>query len=195
MPEPGRVIFDHSADEAYQDPGSPMVILHADGTRTVLQDGDDIYLRGEGASPEGDRPFLDRLNLTDLSTQRLFQSAPDAYEHVLGFLADGRDRVLIWHESRTEPANLAVADLGGAGGQRVLTAWPDPHPQLTGMDKRMVTYDRGDGVQLSGLLHLPPDYDPERTGRCRWWSGPTRSTTGTPRRPARSAAAPSGSPG
>ena len=88
VPEPGRVIFDHSADEAYQDPGSPMVILHADGTRTVLQDGDDIYLRGDGASPEGDRPFLDRLNLTDLSTQRLFSSAPDAYEHVLGFLAD-----------------------------------------------------------------------------------------------------------
>jgi dipeptidyl aminopeptidase/acylaminoacyl peptidase len=163
-PGPGRVIFDHSADEAYHDPGSPMVTVHPDGTRTVLQDGDDIYLRGDGASPDGDRPFLDRLNLGDLSTQRLFTSAPDAYEHVLGFLEDGRERVLIWHETRSEPANLAVADLAGSGGQRLLTAWPDPHPQLTGMDKRLLTYDRGDGVQLSGLLHLPPDYDPESDG-------------------------------
>ena len=57
-----------------------------------------------------------------------------------------------------------MADLGEAGGQRVLTAWPDPHPQLTGMDKRLLTYDRGDGVQLSGLLHLPPDYDAETDG-------------------------------
>ncbi len=29
VPEPGRVIFDHSADEAYQDPGSPLVTVHA----------------------------------------------------------------------------------------------------------------------------------------------------------------------
>jgi dipeptidyl aminopeptidase/acylaminoacyl peptidase len=166
VPEPGRVIFDHSADEAYADPGSPMVTVHPDGTRTVLQDGLTIYLRGDGASPEGDRPFLDRLDLSDLSTQRLFTSPADAYEQVLGFLADDRESVLIWHESRQEPPNLGVASLadGGAGERRMLTAWPDPHPQLTGMDKRILTYDRGDGVQLTGLLHLPPGYDPETDG-------------------------------
>jgi dipeptidyl aminopeptidase/acylaminoacyl peptidase len=163
--EPGRVIFDHSADESYQDPGAPMMTVHADGTRTVLQDGSHIYLRGDGASPEGDRPFLDRLDLTDLSTERLFRSPADGYEQVLGFLADDRDSVLIWHETRTEPPNLAVARLSQAGtAPRQLTSWPDPHPQLTGMDKRMLSYDRGDGVQLTGMLHLPPGYDPDSDG-------------------------------
>jgi len=164
VPDPGRVIFDHSADEAYLDPGSPMVTVHPDGTRTVLQDGDHIYLRGDGASPDGDRPFLDRLDLTDLSTERLFACPPDAYEHVLGFLGDARDTVLIWHETRSEPPNLAVIQLGGTNDRRELTSWPDPHPQLTGMDKRMLSYDRGDGVQLTGLLHLPPGYDPDTDG-------------------------------
>jgi dipeptidyl aminopeptidase/acylaminoacyl peptidase len=166
VPEPGRVVFDHSADEAYRDPGSPMLTVHPDGTRTVLQDGQHIYLRGDGASPEGDRPFLDRFDLSDLTTRRLFTSPADAYEHVLGFLAEDRDSVLIWHESRTGPPNLAVARLadGGGGDRRLLTDWPDPHPQLTGMDKRMLTYDRGDGVQLTGMLHLPPGYDPESDG-------------------------------
>jgi dipeptidyl aminopeptidase/acylaminoacyl peptidase len=169
-PEPGRVIFDHSADEAYLDPGSPLMTVHPDGTRTVLQDGASIYLRGDGASPAGDRPFLDRLDLTDLRTQRLFRSPADASEHVLGFLADDRDNVLIWHESRTEPPNLAVARLAGDGedlsatDRRLLTHWPDPHPQLTGMDKRLLSYDRGDGVQLTGMLHLPPGYDPAADG-------------------------------
>ncbi len=163
-PEPGRVIFDHSADEAYLDPGSPLVTVAPDGTRTVLQDGDYIYLRGDGASPEGERPFLDRLDLSDLGTERLFRSPADAYDQVLGFLADDRDSVLIWHESRTGPPNLAVASLG-SGDRRQLTAWPDPHPQLTGMEKRLLSYDRGDGVQLTGMLHLPPGYDPERDGR------------------------------
>jgi dipeptidyl aminopeptidase/acylaminoacyl peptidase len=158
-----RVIFDHSADEAYADPGAPVMTAHPDGTRTVLQDGNHIYLRGDGASPEGDRPFLDRLDLSDLSTQRLWRSPADAYEHAIGFAGDDRESVLLWHESRTEPPNLAVLRLG-SGERRQLTDWPDPHPQLTGMDKRLLSYDRGDGVQLTGMLHLPPGYQTERDG-------------------------------
>jgi dipeptidyl aminopeptidase/acylaminoacyl peptidase len=168
VPEPGRVIFDHSADEAYLDPGSPMVTVNQDGTRTVLQDGSFIYLRGDGASPEGDRPFLDRFDLADLTTKRLFRSPEHGYEQVLGFVGDERANVLIWHESRTEPPNLAtvlLADGQEAGlSRRMLTAWPDPHPQLTGMDKQLLAYDRGDGVQLTGMLHLPPGYDPAADG-------------------------------
>jgi dipeptidyl aminopeptidase/acylaminoacyl peptidase len=72
--------------------------------------------------------------------------------------------VLIWHQSRTEPPNLAVVRVPGAERAQ-LTFWPDPHPQLTGMEKRLLSYDRGDGVQLTGILHLPPGYDPELDGR------------------------------
>jgi dipeptidyl aminopeptidase/acylaminoacyl peptidase len=163
-PQDSRVIFDHSADEAYLDPGSPMMTVHPDGTRTVLQDGNHIYLRGDGASPDGDRPFLDRLDLGGLSTTRLRRSPANAFEQVLGFAGDDRESVLIVHESRTEPPNLAVTRLDG-GDRVMLTSWPDPHPQLTGMDKRLLSYDRGDGVQLTGMLHLPPGYDPQRDGR------------------------------
>ena len=163
-PEQNRVIFDHSADDAYADPGSPLMTVHPDGTRTALQDGPVIYLRGDGATPEGDRPFLDRMDLSDASRTRLLQSPPDAQVEAIGFLADSRGYVLAWHESPAEPANLVVLALDGSG-QVQLTAWPDPHPQLTGMAKRLVTCDRGDGVQLTGMLHLPPGYDPERDGR------------------------------
>ncbi|HUB40880.1 MAG TPA: prolyl oligopeptidase family serine peptidase [Streptosporangiaceae bacterium] len=163
-PDDSRIIFDHSADEAYNDPGSPLMTVHPDGTRTVLQDGNHIYLRGDGASPDGDRPFLDRLELGDLTKQRLWQSPANAYEQVLGFAGDDREQLLIWHESRSEPPNLAVVRLDGTDRIQ-LTDWPDPHPQLTGMEKRLLTYDRGDGVQLTGMLHLPPGYDPARDGR------------------------------
>ncbi len=163
-PDKSRVVFDRSVDEAYLDPGTPLVAVHPDGTRTVLQDGSHIYLRGDGASPDGDRPFVDRLDLDDLSTQRLFRSPADAYEQVVGFVGDDRQVVLIWHESRTEPPNLVVAGLDDPA-RRQLTSFPDPHPQLTGMDKRLLSYDRGDGVQLTGMLHLPPGYDPDTDGQ------------------------------
>jgi dipeptidyl aminopeptidase/acylaminoacyl peptidase len=162
-PGDSRVIFDHSADEAYQDPGVPMTTVHPDGTRTVLQDGNQIYLRGQGASPEGDRPFLDRLDLSELTTKRLWRSPVGVLEQVLGFSGDDRGSVLLWHESRTEPPNLTVASLDGSA-QTQLTWFPDPHPQLTGMDKRLLSYDRGDGVRLTSWLHLPPGYDQGRDG-------------------------------
>jgi len=165
-PDRKRVLIDLSEDDAYGDPGSPMTRLHPDGTRTVLQDGSQIYLRGEGASADGDRPFLDRLDLATGEKTRLFHCPADAYEVVLGFALDRRDQVLLWHESPAEPPNLQVLRLDPPGGLvRALTDWPDPHPQLTGLRKRLVVTDRGDGVSLSGMLYLPPGYDPGKDGR------------------------------
>jgi len=163
-PQAGRVLFDHSADDAYADPGSPLTALRPDGTRTIIQDGQTIYLRGEGSGPEGDHPFLDALDLASGDTTRLFRSPADAYEQVLGFVQGSRERVLIWREGPAEPPNLAVTTLAD-GERRPLTSWPDPHPQLAGLRKELVSYDRGDGVPLTGMLYLPPGYDRARDGR------------------------------
>jgi dipeptidyl aminopeptidase/acylaminoacyl peptidase len=164
-PERRTVLFDHSMDDAYADPGSPLMVTNPDGSRTVLQDGSTIYLRGDGATPDGDRPFLDRLDLVSTQRERLYQSPPDGLDHVLGFpAAPGRTEVVLWHESKAEPPNLYLAPLDGSAA-RALSAWPDPHPQLTAMEKRLIVHDRGDGVQLSGMLHLPPGYDPATGAR------------------------------
>jgi dipeptidyl aminopeptidase/acylaminoacyl peptidase len=163
-PAANRVVFDLSADDDYADPGSPLMTVHPDGARTVLHDQSAIYLRGDGATPDGDRPFLDRLDLETGSATRLFESPSDAHDQVVGFADGRRDEIVLWHESRAEPPSLLVTALDGAR-HRELLCWPDPHPQLTGMDKRLLVHDRGDGVQLSGMLHLPPGHDPARDGR------------------------------
>jgi dipeptidyl aminopeptidase/acylaminoacyl peptidase len=162
--QPGRVIFDRDADDAYGDPGSPLITMKPDGTRTVLQHGQAIYLRGAGATPDGDRPFLDLLDLPTLETTRLHHSPAECLDRVLGFAEGGRSQVVLWHESPAEPPNLVVAALDGSS-RRELTGWPDPHPQLTGLHKRVVVHDRGDGVRLPGMLMLPPGHDPATDGR------------------------------
>ena len=163
-PEKNRVVFELGEDDAYGDPGSPLTRVHPDGSRTVLQDGPAIYLQGTGSTPDGDRPFFDLRDLETGETTRLFHSAPDAHQVVVGFAGDARDELVIWHESSTEPPNLRVVAVGG-GQSRALTSWPDPHPQFTGIAKRLIVTDRGDGVLLSGMLYLPPGYDPDRDGR------------------------------
>ncbi len=168
LADPGRnrVLFDLSEDDAYADPGDPMLVLNPDGSRTVRQHGQDIYLRGDGATPDGDRPFLDRYDLVTGETTRLFHSQADAHESVLCFVGGEPGQVVIWHQSQAEPPNLWVIQTGDdQAAPRPLTSWPDPHPALTGMAKRLIVTDRGDGVQLSGMLHLPPGYDADRDGR------------------------------
>jgi dipeptidyl aminopeptidase/acylaminoacyl peptidase len=185
-PERNRVIFELAEDDAYGDPGAPMTRLHPDGTRTIRQDGSAIFLRGAGATPDGERPFLDRRDLDTGASTRLFHSGPQEHEAVFCF-ADGLEQVVTWRESPAEPPNLWKVQLGrGVGGGTVplggavgdgtvplgeaadlrhrLTDWPDPHPELTQMTKRLLLTDRGDGVQLSGMLHLPPGYDAGRDG-------------------------------
>ncbi len=163
-PQTRRVVFDLSMDDAYADPGTAMLEVTPAGKRLVAGEGTAIYLRGDGASPDGDRPFLDQFDLATGSSTRLHESQDGAVEYVLGFTSPDRGEVLVRRESPAEPPNLVVAGLG-TGTARALTAWPDPHPQLTGIAKHLVVHDRGDGVQLSGMLYLPPGHDPATHGR------------------------------
>ena len=151
-----RTLWDRSTEDRYANAGSP-VTRPRPGGRVIRQTGDAIYLTGAGSSPEGDRPFLDRLDLRTFETQRLFRSADDAYEVVTAVLSDNGGSLLTRHETRVDPPNYYVRDTA-SGGARGITSFQDPAPQLTGIEKTLVTYERADGVQLSGTLYLPPGY-------------------------------------
>jgi len=181
-----RKLVDRNAQDAYNDPGQP-VMRPAVGT--VIQNGDSIYLTGNGSSPEGDRPFLDRLNLKTLATERLFRSEGVAYESVVAVLDPGAGRLLTRRESRTEPPNYFVLDRASSS-RRPLTDYRDPAPQLTGVSKQLVTYARRDGVQLSATLYLPPGYKQGERLPVLMWAYPREFTdpsvasqvTGSPNR-------------
>jgi dipeptidyl aminopeptidase/acylaminoacyl peptidase len=127
------------------------------GERVAVQDKDWIYLSGSGASPRGDRPFLDKMNIKTMEKKRLFQSGETSYETFFAFYGKSRDQMIISNESKTEPPNYCLLNLKTKKKQ-ALTDFKDPAPQLTGMKKQLVKYKRADGVELSGTLYLPPNY-------------------------------------
>jgi len=155
-----RKLFDRSTEDAYADPGRPVMRPTATGEMVLLQppDGRSLYLAGAGSSPQGDHPFLDRLDLRTLQTQRLFAAAAPYYETVLAVLDPAATRILTTRESQTEPPNVFVRDLVRRIAPRALTDVRDPAPQLRGLGKQLVTARRADGVQLSGTLYLPPGH-------------------------------------
>ncbi|HKQ06507.1 MAG TPA: prolyl oligopeptidase family serine peptidase [Blastocatellia bacterium] len=181
-----RKLWERRQQDAYNNPGSPVRRDTGDGgsrggfgfatnTGAILQRGDFIYLIGQGASPEGDRPFLDRLDLKTLKTERLFRAAEKTYESVIALLDDDAKTVLTEYETPRNPPNYFVRDLA-AGSRRAITDFKDPAPQLAGVTKQFVTYQRKDGVKLSGTLYLPAGYKPGERLPMLMWAYPREFT-------------------
>lgn len=168
---PPRVLWDLSANDRYGDPGTPVFRVLPNGQWVLHQDGDWIYLSGAGASPTGDRPFLDRFNLSTVHGERLFRCDRDAYETFYAWLDAPSGRFLTRRESPRDPPNVYVRTLGAprrgtvdslealrTSTLRAVTRFPDPTPLLRGITRKIVKYQRADGVPLSFTLYLPPGY-------------------------------------
>src|SRR5262249_43486776 len=101
------------------------------------------------------------------------------YEAVVALVAEDAARFITRHETPTEPPNYFVRT-AGEGAKKPLTRFPDPAPQLRGIQKQLVTYQRADGVPLSFTLYLPPDYRPGQRLPTVVWAYPLEYTdTGT----------------
>jgi dipeptidyl aminopeptidase/acylaminoacyl peptidase len=155
-----RIVFDRSMEDRYGDPGSPVMTTDGAGQTVLLQsqDGRWIYLRGQGASPEGDRPFLSRMHLENRRIEQLWRSPADAYETVVEVLDTRARRVITRRETSTAPPNYYVADLRARTAPRAITRRENPAPELASVRRELVAYQREDGVGLSGTLYYPTDY-------------------------------------
>jgi len=154
-----QVLFDRSREDRYSDPGRPVLHPTSMGTRVLLtaDSGRKIFLTGEGASPEGNRPFLDKLDLSTKETERLWRSESPYYESLAQLMDDEGQRLLTRRESEKEPPNYFLRDLKENELQQ-LTYFPDPTPQLADVKKEMIRYQRDDGINLTATLYLPPGY-------------------------------------
>ena len=159
---PDVVVEDRSVNDRYGNPGAIQNEVRVNGTRVARQVGEWVFRAGEGDTPGGARPFFARQNLATLATERLWTCDEGVYESVVA-IADvgpnGTPRILTRRESPNEPPNLYLQDLAGA--KRVeLTKFADPQPSIRGIQKRLVTYQRADGVDLSATLYTPANWQP-----------------------------------
>ena len=160
-----QLLFDRSFEDRYADPGDPVTRRNQWGAEVLLtaNGGRTIFLKGEGASPEGDRPFVDQLDLASGKKTRLWRSAGAVYEFPYAILDERGQRLLTRRESVSEPPNFYVRDLKTKKVTQI-TAFPHPTPQLAAATKELIRYQRKDGVPLTGTLYLPPGYDAKKDG-------------------------------
>jgi dipeptidyl aminopeptidase/acylaminoacyl peptidase len=164
-----RPWFDLDEDDRYGDPGYPVFRPLPNGNWVLRQKGDAVYFRGSGAADQGDRPFLDLRDMETGETERLFRSDPNRYEYFVAFAGE-EDRFVLSSESATDVPNFYLATLGesieASEGEPTrtlarepITRFEDPAPGLREIEKRIVRYERADGLPLSFQLLLPPGYE------------------------------------
>jgi dipeptidyl aminopeptidase/acylaminoacyl peptidase len=153
-------IVDRSIRDRYGDPGQTVSVRDESGHAIALQNGDWIFRMGSGASPKGNLPFVDSFNLKTQETKRFWRCEEGAFEsavRIAEIADDGTLKVITDFEDPTSPPNYRLRDLSN-DTMVELTAFKDPTPQIRGIKKELITYERNDGVQLSATLYLPADY-------------------------------------
>ncbi|MFN3849799.1 MAG: prolyl oligopeptidase family serine peptidase [Spirosomataceae bacterium] len=156
------VLFDRSSEDRYNNPGNAETKKNQFGRNVLDIDAENnVFMTGMGASPEGDRPFLDILNLNTKETKRLWRSEAPYFESPIKVL-DAKNQILLTNrQSQDEQPNYFIRDLKNVGKITQITNFPNPYPMLKGIQKQILKYKRNDGVELSATLYLPAGYKKE----------------------------------
>ncbi len=161
QPEGSRnIIFDRSYEDRYNDPGTFQTKYNVNGKQVLQMKGNALYLFGTGASPEGNRPFVDMYNVKKGTTSRLWRSEAPWYERPIKLIDSKKELILTYRESSSLPANVFMRDLK-KGKLTSLTSFTNPYKALEGTKKEVVEYERADGLPLKGDLYLPAGYKKE----------------------------------
>jgi dipeptidyl aminopeptidase/acylaminoacyl peptidase len=167
--QPTELIFEFSREDRYNDPGrfitksdqpgSGRSFFGDSGGNELLMDktGQYLYLKGRGASPRGDRPFIDKFDLKTKKTTRLWRSTAPYYESVEAVIDINKHKVLTRREGKKIQPNYYIRNLKSRKLKQV-TYFPHPFPNLKDVEKQFIQYKRDDEVDLSGNLYLPPGY-------------------------------------
>ncbi|MBS1545675.1 MAG: S9 family peptidase [Bacteroidetes bacterium] len=160
-PAKKKILSDRSYEDTYSDPGDVFMTPNSWGRMVMAITADNaVYLTGEGASPEGDRPFLDKMDLGTGKVTRLWRSEAPNYEYVVTITDTKKGSFITSRESQNDPANYFSRTLSSKVLTQ-LTHFPHPYPQIKDVKKQVLKYKRPDGVDLTADLYLPPGYKKE----------------------------------
>ncbi len=155
------MLFDRNYQDVYGDPGDFVRTKNKLGRNVLYLENGDAFLLGSGFTEEGQFPFVDKINLENGKTERIYQSEFEDKKETLVEAIDMKKReLLVRIESATEYPNYYIRNLDGRGDPLTqITSFENPFKSLENVSKEVITYKREDGLELSATLYLPAGYD------------------------------------
>jgi dipeptidyl aminopeptidase/acylaminoacyl peptidase len=156
------MVQDRNYQDRYNDPGSPVTAENEYGREVMIVDKGYIYLLGDGYSEDGILPFVDKMNIKTLKTERLWRAEKNDKLESVSFAFDiKKGKILTRIESKNEYPNYYIRDIRKKDKKEPITFFNNPFETLKEVHKEVITYKRDDGVDLSATLYLPAGYDKE----------------------------------
>ncbi|MCM8568108.1 prolyl oligopeptidase family serine peptidase [Gramella jeungdoensis] len=160
--EEPEIIFDRNYQDVYSDPGRFVTVKNEFGRNVLKLDDEYAFLLGSGFTEEGQYPFVDKIDLEDGDTKRLYQSKfEDKKETLVEALDMEEGKILVRIESSVEYPNYYIRDLDSDDALTQITSFENPFKSLENVSKEVITYKRDDGLELNATLYLPAGYDKE----------------------------------
>ncbi|HCQ12128.1 prolyl oligopeptidase family serine peptidase [Flavobacterium sp.] len=157
--EAPKVISDRNSQDIYSDPGNFETKKNEFGRYVIATENGNAYLIGDGNTKDGQFPFIDEMNLKTLKTKRLYTSKiKDKKEDLMSIEDYKKGEVLVMIQSKNDYPNYYFRNIK-SGKLTPITAFQNPFESIKNVYKEVIKYKRKDGVDLSGTLYLPANYD------------------------------------
>lgn len=154
-----KIISDRNSQDIYSDPGDFETKRNQYNRYVLAIEGDNTYLIGEGHTENGQFPFIDEFNLKTLKTKRLYTSKlKDKKEDLLSIEDFKKGDALVQIQSKNDFPNYYFRNIK-SGKLTPITNFQNPFESIKNIYKEVIKYKRKDGVELSGTLYLPANYD------------------------------------
>lgn len=157
--ETPKVISDRNSQDIYSDPGNFETKKNEFGRYVIATENGNAYLIGDGNTKDGQFPFIDEMNLKTLKTKRLYTSKiKDKKEDLMSIEDFKKGDVLVMIQSKNDYPNYYFRNIK-SGKLTPITTFQNPFESIKNVYKEVIKYKRKDGVDLSGTLYLPANYD------------------------------------
>ncbi len=141
-----------SEDDLVGDP-SQALRVHGD-SGAIFEKSGKLFFKDERSRETGAQPILTSWELASSQEDVLWESKNTEHAEVLAVLNPKKFEYLLATETPSVPRHLVVTRERRRYG---VTQPAPPHPELFGMTRRMISYQREDGLSLSAMLSLPPN--------------------------------------
>ena len=159
-------IVRYNTEDYYDLPDRPVMTTGQYGGKVLWtnEKNDEVLFTSKGYTPKGQLPKLLLYKVGKDEPKVVWQSKAPYFEQIVAAKDPSNGIYITSRESFEKPKNYYLSNLKKRS-RDAITDLPEPYPALKGVQRKILTYKREDGVELTSVVWLPADYNQKRDGK------------------------------